>query len=260
MKMFCKAVMVGAIVAPLAPAALAQAVITRWDFQNLAVGLNSAPAPSTGAGVATALGMDNTFNANPSQTLADVLSGDPGSSDPVGGTAHRGWRVRGGPVAPANLPANGWSSNAPLFSQGAQFSASTTGFENIVVSYDLFTTTQGVRNWQLQYTVNGTSWINAGSVGQTIGQDRWNNNNTFDFGAAGITGVNDNPLFGIRIVSTVNPVTGTYLNSATVAAPLNNTSGNWRYDMITISGTVIPAPASAVLVAMGMVAAGRRRR
>src|ERR1017187_9283134 len=122
--------------------------ITAWTFDSLAIGQNQSPAPSTGLGLATPLGMSNTYNgiANQTTNFCDVLS-DPGSS---GGVANA-WRVRGG-FNGANPP-NGWSTNAPIASQGAEFDVSTAGLTtNIVITFDIHTTAQIEANLAVLYT------------------------------------------------------------------------------------------------------------
>jgi len=37
-------------------------------------------------------------------------------------------------------------------------------------------------------------------------------------------------------------------------------AGNYRFDMVTVSGTLIPAPAAAALLGLAGLMAGRRRR
>src|SRR5580698_3712824 len=110
--------------------------ITTWTFDGLPIGQNQSPAPSAGIGVATPLGMSNTYNgvANQTTNFCDVLS-DAGSS----GGGPDAWRVRGG-FNGANPP-NGWSTNAPIASQGAEFDVSTAGLStNIVITFDIHTT------------------------------------------------------------------------------------------------------------------------
>ncbi len=145
--------------------------ITAWTFDGLAIGQNQSPTPSTGSGLATPLGMSNTYNAVANQTtnFCDVLS-DPGSS---GGGANA-WRVRGGWNG-ANPP-NGWSTNAPVASQGAEFDVSTVGYStNIVITFDLHTTAQSEANLAALYTTDGIHWTNsfmtltnAGSANATV--------------------------------------------------------------------------------------------
>lgn len=239
----------------LSSAALASVTISQWNFQNLPLGVNNTPAPSTGVGSATQLGMANTFNTVQSLANAEVFGGasSNGSTDPLqGGTPiiARSWRVRGGPGQ-----ANGWSSNAPLHSQGAQFNVPTVGFTGISISFDLYVTDRGPRDWQVQYTTDGSAWTNLGSSGSaSVGGDRWYNSNAYDLSA--VTAVDNNPAFGIRVVSTYGAGTTQYF--AADNGPMSNTSGNWRFDMVTI--TAVPSPTAAALLSVAGLMASRRRR
>src|SRR5690349_9311836 len=108
----------------LASAAATQAgtTLTAWTFDNLAVGINSSPQPSTGLGTASALGMNNSYNNTNSVSNPDIQSLAGSSS---GGA--NSWRIRG--FSNNNgLRGNGWSTNAPIGTQGAQFTASTFGY------------------------------------------------------------------------------------------------------------------------------------
>ncbi|MFN4244132.1 MAG: hypothetical protein ACK4PI_12955 [Tepidisphaerales bacterium] len=244
-------VLVSAVVGMgLASVAGASTVITAWNFEELPVGINNTPSPSVGAGSATQLGMTNSFTTPPSTAAADVLN-QTGSTTPG-----RVWRIR----AAGTGSGNGWHQSAPQYSQGAQFLVDTTTWENIVLTYDWQPTTQGVKHQQVQYTVDGSTWVNVGPVVVGPASEGWVNNITVDFGALGITAVNDNPLFGVRIVSAYapdGPNAGLYVNLA--GNPINNTSGNWRLDSITIRGTVIPEPAVLGVLALAPLALGRRR-
>src|ERR1035438_4334887 len=131
--------------------------ITSWTFDSLAIGQNQSPAPSTGLGLATPLGMSNTYNgiANQTTNFCDVLS-DSGSS---GGGANA-WRVRGGWNG-ANPP-NGWFTNAPLARQGAEFDVRTPGYNpNIVLPFALHPTAQAEANLAVLYTTDGIHWTNS---------------------------------------------------------------------------------------------------
>lgn len=246
---------VGMLVASLAvagwgSAAVALQVITAWNFEELPIAVNNTPSPSVGVGSATQLGMTNNFTSPPSVAAADVLTAA-GSTTP-----NRAWRIRGGGTGSGN----GWHQSMPQYSQGAEFLVSTTTWENIVLTYDWQPTTQGVKHQQVQYTVDGSTWLNVGPVVVGPSQEAWVNGLTVDFGALGITAVNDNPLFGVRIVSAYapdGPNAGLYVNLA--GNPINNTSGNWRLDSVTIRGTIIPEPATLGVLAPLMLALGRGR-
>src|SRR5581483_9070087 len=117
-------------------------VITAWTFENDAVAVNNSPAPSTGSGTASSIGMDKYATPNIGVTTDDVVlgaTGDTGSNNNADLTNI--WRIRA--QAGTAGAANGWSSAAPIGSQGAQFAASTVGYSNITVSFDWYATTQG---------------------------------------------------------------------------------------------------------------------
>jgi len=243
-------------------------IVTQWDFQNVntvvATGnsvLDTSPTPTIGVGTAKTLGMTNTYGTpGPSVDISDVFEttgiSDQGSSDPTAPALNNIWRVRGGEPTGGTQAANGWSSLAPAYTQGAEFDVSTTGFTNIKTSYDWLPTNRGVADQQLQYTTDGTHWTNVGPV-LVATASKWMNQNTFDF--SNTPGVSNNPNFGIRMVSLPDPTKGIYID--TTGTALNNNSGNWRFDMVTVSGTAVPEPATAslaVLAGAGLIA--RRRR
>jgi hypothetical protein len=232
-----------------------QGVITQWNF-NSTIGVNNAPVPSIGTGTATPVGMTN--NANNADILA--AGGTPTSSDTA--VPNNAWRVRGS-------VANGWSGTQQLFS-GARFNAPTTGFVDILLSLDIFPTDGSPRHAQMQYTLDGTNFVSFGSLLDFNPlNDRWNNGIAFNLSS--IAGANDNPNFGFQIVSAFSPVEFTNANGVQPANTAfqranagpqvyNGTAGNYRFDSVTFSGTVIPAPGAAALVGLGGLIAVRRRR
>ena len=259
-------------------------VITAWNFENDAVAVNNSPAPSTGAGTASSIGMNLYPTPNVGVTTDDVLVGK-ASDTGANGIANttQTWRVRA--QAGASGAANGWSSLAPIGTQGAVFAASTVGFNSINVSFDWYATTQGEANMQLEYTTDGVSWHNAALTlgGSDAGLVVLNNvaspntvvgsyvsNNLLVNGApsgqdwfTGLTAsitdpaaAND-PNFAIEMV---NASTGAD-NVSTQGTALNNNSGNWRFDNIAISGVAAaPEPSSFALAGLGLTALFGYRR
>jgi hypothetical protein len=234
---------VAAVVAGSSPAAAG--TITAWSFTAAAAAPDNSPAPSTGAGAAITLGMTNNYNGG--NVASDDVLATPGTADPT--FTENAWRIRG----TAN---NGWAIAAPQYSQGVEFDVSTVGYSGISLSFDWYATTQGIRDLQVQYnlnTSNSTGWTNLGGTSPTgtfiaVPND-WYGGATpstpmITVSFASITGANNNPNFGVRLVSAYDSTgnLGPEYASATLGAngqtvEYNNSSGNWRFDNISISGT-----------------------
>jgi PEP-CTERM motif len=280
-----KIVAIAAVVAASASAAHAD-TIASWNFENPpdAIAVNNSPAPTIGVGTAASLGMTNSYNSTTATTTDDVLAGVTGDTGANGlADTTQIWRVRG------KSPGNGWSSQAPIGTQGAQFAASTVGYNAITVSFDWYATTQGEANLQLQYTTDGVTFQNApitiganategltaltnstspntvmGSYisdnlvanGSKAGQDWFQGlSATISDPAA----AND-PKFAFELV---NASTGVD-NLSTQGTALNGTSGNWRFDNVMISGVAaVPEPETYAMMLSGLGFVGfvaRRRK
>lgn len=271
--------------ASLAVQASAQLLtITEWNFNSGSnvIGVNTSPAASTGTGTASTLGMTSDYNGTASTDTSDINTSTPLSSDP--GITNQQWRIRGGDgTASPGTGNNAWSSNAPIGTQGAQFTGSTAGFTNIQVSFDWSPTGQGEAKLQLQYTLNGSTYFNvpASLFTATGGATATTNSTSANTVTGGfllstttanymngivanlssITGAANDPDFGIRMV---NAATGADCTN-TAGAAINNTSGNWRFDEVTISGSVSAAPEPSTFIMAGLGLGGllmlaRRRK
>jgi hypothetical protein len=258
--------------------------VAAWTFENNTAAVNNSPAASTGTGTASSIGMNVYPTPNVGVTTDDVVLGkasDTGANTIADTTLT--WRVRG--QAGANGAANGWSSLAPVGTQGAVFAASTAGFNNISVSFDWYDTTQGEANMQFAYTTDGVNWNNVALTlgGSDAGLVVLNNTtsantvvgsyvsdnllvtgspagqNWFTGLTATITDPNaaNDPKFAIEMV---NASTGAD-DVATPGTALNNNSGNWRFDNVVISGvTAAPEPSTFALAGCGLaLLAGFRR-
>lgn len=239
-------------------------IITQWTFQNDSIANNNTPAASTGTGTADAIGMTNTYGTPGNSTNTDdVLLGttaDTGTNN----NADLGneWRVRG-------KSGNGWSSLAPIASQGAQFFTSTSGVTSgaINISFDFYVTNQAESNMEVLYTTNGgSSWTNlALNIGSNTNIANATGNasdtNTVNGAYLTVTGNSGQDWFdGLNATITdpsalndagfgfevVNASTGADVLGASGGA-YNNSSGNWRFDNVTISAVATPEPSSWVL-------------
>ncbi|HEX7655215.1 MAG TPA: hypothetical protein VF607_17025, partial [Verrucomicrobiae bacterium] len=219
--------------------ASAQTTLSAWTFDNLSLGNNPNPAVTTGFGSAAVFGLGG--GSNP-----EVIS--LGGSSAGTGNA---WRVR------ATGATTGWSSVAPIASQGAKFGASTAGFYKVKLTFDVYATPDAEANLLVQYTTEGAIWHNApitsaGTLAAIVtntvtnstvlgtyvaltnnGTTGWNNQITVDLG--GVSGVDNNANFAFRIV---NASTGTNCLDTT-GAPYNNTSGYWVVDNVAVQGRAI---------------------
>lgn len=217
-------------------------IVTQWNFNGASAttvpGGALAPTASLGAGTASLIG----------GTTASFASGiaNGGSSDPVTTSPNNfGWNT-------TTYPGLGGANKTA----GAQFLVSTVGFENITVSYDLRHSNTSSRFEQLQYTLDGTTWIDSTLFDGPAG-DTWFNGRSATL--TSITGANENPSFGIRVVAAYDP-NGS--NFAASNAGSTYAGGTWRFDMVTVSGTptAIPEPATATLIGVAVVTGLLRRR
>jgi hypothetical protein len=232
--------------------------ITRWDFSQYSHTANTTetnPAPSIGTGTAIPLGMTNSYNYVLNGTTyhgsvdGEDITQTPAATDPNPNA--NSWRVRGTDAKNGgNNKGNGWSIYAAEYTQGVQFNVSTVGYHYIVFQYDWYTTADGVRDLQAQYTTNGSTWTSVGPVEVAPAGGGYFDQITINFHALGITSVENNPHFGVRLVSVYDrsataptPYTYTSATLGSNGAPvqIDNNSGNWRFDEINVLGTTTGA-------------------
>jgi hypothetical protein len=243
-------------------------IITQWNFEYT-TGSASSPVPNIGSGTATPLGMTNNYSG-----AVDCTAPSPGCNytssvdhEDITGTTGgtnldpnaMAWRIRGTDKTNGGASGPGWNTQAPQYTQGAQFMVNTTGYYNIVFEYDWYTTAQGIRNLQAQYTTDGSTWTNVGPVYVSPAGGGYYPQIVINFAAQTppITAVNNNPNFGVRLVTTYDPTftgtgtpcpstpctyTGSTLSSTGAPTQYNNSSGNWRFDEINVLGTPTLSP------------------
>jgi len=236
--------------------------IAQWSFNAVVAAPDNSPAASTNLTTAslTTLGMTNTYNGG--NTANDDIESEKGTAVPS--FSEDVLRVRG----TAN---NGWALAAPEYTQGIELDVSTLGYSNIQFSFDWYSTTQGIRDLQVQYNtdINNTSgWTNYAAPGGTgsngistsgtylaTPNDYYgattspaNSHTTITVNLSGIAAAGNDPNFGIRLVSAYDSTgnVGSNYASATLSGGktvlYNNSSGNWQFDNMTVSGTAAVAP------------------
>jgi len=276
---------IGLMLAACSAGAVAEAdTVADWNFGSLSsTSPDNTPAATggtqaaNGATVATSVGMANTYAEtgypNGSAYTFDDITNDTNSTIGNGNV----WRIRGSSTQATQSGANGWSINAPQYSQGVQFATTTAGYDNVVLSFNWASTAQGIANMQVQYNTNvnnASGWTNAGSLlTATVGNSSTGGSyqtDTINFAALGITSVNNDATFGVRLVAAYNPTLGNYASASSVIAgnpaAYNNSSGNWRFADVQIDGTAVapvPLPATAWLMLSGVGGLGllsRRRK
>jgi hypothetical protein len=223
------------ILGGLAASLTAQAAtVKQWDFNSVEfdspgvgtvrpVGGAGYPAESSG-GVATQFG----------QVSVITGSSDPNTLD----NSH--WRL--GSVASSGGFPTATNANKTA---GAQFRINTSGYQNIQLTWDQENSATASRYWRIQYTLNGTDWLDSthvvtanpiGNPDPNTSTPAWQIGLTADLSS--ITGANNNPNFGIRFVSEFED---TATGSGTNAYVANRTgtfsiNGTFWLDMVTITG------------------------
>jgi hypothetical protein len=243
-------------------------IISQWNF-NTTVAANNSPAPSIGAGVASIVGMNGGPSGDILLANAGATSASQFSTDPIGTTTtDDAWRVRG-------VTSNGYSTSN--LTSGAQFLASTLGFNTITVTLDVYATGGAPRDGQFEYTLDGSNFLVLGSptdlrlgntaiTGSTY-PEGWQNGLSFNLSS--ISGAANKPNFGFRFLTAFSPAAFTDNNGTNHGADTafqrtdedatkayDATKGNLRFDMVTFNGTAVPEPSTIVLAGLGLLGIG----
>ncbi len=225
----------------------AQTVIVQWSFNGTSdttvPGGATLPSPSIGSGLAFLTG----------GTTA-VFDSGVGSTDVQPKPPNYSWKT-------ADYPAAGIGSKTA----GIVIQVSTSGFKSLVLVFDQRLSNTSANTWVVQYTddfsVASPIWSDAKTFTFTPAPsgtgDTWYNQRTADLSA--VTTLEDNPNAAFRILSAFDPVANDYLAATSTSS--YKTTGNSRFDMVTVTGIPINIVANAAPVASeikfrGIVAVG----
>jgi endonuclease/exonuclease/phosphatase family metal-dependent hydrolase len=215
-------------------------IVAQWNFNSVTADNNTSTGtttPSIGSGTASLLG-----------GVTPAFFGGDSSLDPAGSTDNSGWSSTG-------YPAQGAGNKT----RGVQFNVSTSNKQHIAVSWSSQSSNTGSKYGRLQYSTNGSDFVDF-PFAFTNGTSFTSKTNSL----LGVTGVENNPNFAIRLVSEFESSALNDANANYVPANSGSTygsAGTMRYDMVTILGDDIPAiillPSPAVLSSPSIVSSNQ---
>jgi hypothetical protein len=214
--------------------------IALWDFNgpeftNSSIYQNciTNPQPYLGVGTATTVGSCNDPGTSPFSGSIDP-NDDNGFDALIPGVDH---------LPDFSWGSSGYPASASNKLNGVQFNVSTIGAKNILLAYDSRVSATASDYERVQYTTNGTDWIDYPSSSTFAGIGTTYEPYQNDF--TGFPGVANNPNFGVRIVTEVQ-YTATYgiqgsanTNAYLGTANAYGTGGTVTYDLVGIYGDAI---------------------
>lgn len=132
--------------------------------------------------------------------------------------------------------------------RGVQFNVSTRGYQDLLVAWDQRLSKTGSKYYRLQYSTNGSDFIDGPVVTVSTAETFQSKTNRL----TGLPGVDDNPNFAFRVVAEYEStaILTTNANYATASTSSYGAGGTVRYGMISVLASSLP-PVSATLNVLG---------
>ena len=197
--------------------------LAEWNFNSVPPDANlstGSTTVSTGTGTITNIG-----------GIAGSFSTGAVSTDPAPAADNTGLQTTAYPAATLNNK-----------TAGIEISVNTTGFQSIVLKFDLRLSNTAANTYTIQYSTNGTTFIDFATLVPPVNgtTPAFNNNNTYNFSS--ITALNNNTNAKFRIVSTFAGAGTTYVGNSGAYG----TTGTVRFDMVNVTPlSVLPVSISS---------------
>lgn len=217
-------------------APLAADTIAFWDFNSPVPDANpitGTTAPAFGSGTASYTGGTGPYNTG----------FDAGSTNDPATLDNSGWDT-------TQYPAQGTANKTA----GVRFDVSTAGYRDIAVRWDQRCGGNSSKYFRLQYTTNGTDFVDAPPA--LVFPAGSFQSNTVSL--AGVPGVNTNPAFAFRLVAEFEStaITNGNANYVTPTGTGYSPGSRVRFDLVTVSGTPISLPSANADLASLMLTSG----
>jgi hypothetical protein len=142
--------------------------------------------------------------------------------------------------------------------RGVQFSGSTAGYNSITLAWNERHSNTSANTVAVFATADGTNWTEVQvftfTPAATGTGDSW-----FQRSVTLSSTYANAANFGFRVLAAFNPGPGAASYLASRSTSTYSTAGTLRYDDVTISGNLLPAPGAAALVGLAGLIARRRR-
>ena len=185
-----------------------------------------------------------------------------GTASGIHASAATDWTTPVGNASSNSLSVNTWNSGDYF-----QFTTSTTGYENISVSWDQTGSSTGPTAFKLAYSTNGTSFTDFASYSVVLSTGTniiFSDLTTGSSWSATKTATNTTQSYNLSAISSLNSITGVYFRLITTSSPA--AGGTNRVDNFTITGTAVaaavpePSTYAAIIGAVALVGAAVHRR